>query len=328
MKAIVYDRYGPPSVLELQEVAVPDVGDHEVLVRVHAAGVDPGVWFTLVGKPYVVRAASGLFRPRKTILGRAVAGRVEAVGSKVAEFEPGAEVFGEIAGGAYAEYVSAPAKALALKPANLTFTEAAAVPLSAVTALQGLRDKGRIRKGHSVLINGASGGVGTFGVQIAKHFGAEVTGVCSTKNADLVRSIGADHVIDYTQQDFTQSSRHYDLIFDLVGNHPLSAYRRSLTPEGTLLLSSGPPSPVIRRIIAALVLSPFVGQRMVPLLSVPRREDLEALTELIEAGAVAPVIDRTYPLSEVAEALRHQGEGHRRGKIIITVDDESTGRGG
>jgi NADPH:quinone reductase-like Zn-dependent oxidoreductase len=324
MKAAVYHRYGEPSVIDFRDVAMPVVGDREVLVQGPAAGVDPGVWFTLVGKPYIVRTASGLRRPRKPILGRAVAGRVKAVGSRVTEFEPGDEVYGEITGGAYAEYASAPASALAVKPANLTFVQAAAVPLSAVTALQGLRDKGRIQPGDSVLVNGASGGVGTFAVQLAEHFGADVTGVCSTRNVDLMRSIGANHVIDYTREDFTQNSRRYDLIFDLVGNHPLSAYRRVLTPKGTLVLSSGPPSPVLRRIMAALVLSPFVGQRMVPLLSMPRRRDLEVLTALIETGAVTPVIDRTYPLSEVAQALQHQGGGRRRGKVVITIDHDGS----
>jgi NADPH:quinone reductase-like Zn-dependent oxidoreductase len=319
MKAMVYHQYGTPDVLALREAPVPAPADDEVLVRVHAAGVDPGVWFCLLGTPFVVRAAVGLRRPRCPIPGRALAGRVEAVGRRVTRRRPGDAVYGEISGGAYAEYVAAPAAALAPKPANLTFEQAAAVPLSAVTALQGLRDKGRIQPGQQVLINGASGGVGTFAVQVAKAFGAHVTGVCSTRNVELVRSIGADQVIDYTREDFTRSGARYDLIFDLIGNHSLAACRRALTPTGRLVLSSGPPSPVFRRIIAALVLSPFMGQKMVPLLAMSVASDLETLTALIEAGKITPVIDRTYPLSETPEALRRQGEGHARGKTIVTI---------
>lgn len=320
MHAMVYHAYGSPDRLALQEVAQPTIKEDDVLVRIRAAGVDPGVWFTLLGQPLIVRPMTGgLFRPRQTILGRALAGQVEAVGRAVTQFQPGEEVYGEIDGGAYAEYAAVPAALLARKPVNLTFEQAAAVPLSAVTALQGLRDAGQIKAGHRVLINGASGGVGTFAVQIARSFGAEVTGVCSPRNSDLVRSIGADKVIDYTREDFTRGGARYDLILDLIGNHSLSDCRRALTPTGRLVLSSGPPSPVFRRIIVALLLSPFMSQKMVPFLQQMSAQDLAALKNLIETGAVTPIIDRTYPLSELPAALHYQGEGHAQGKTIITI---------
>ena len=324
MKAMVYHEYGAPDdVLGLQDIDKPVVHDEGVLVRVEAAAVDPGSWHYLIGTPYIVRTTAGLFKPRRKILGRAVAGRVEAVGNDVTEFEPGDEVFGEIIGGAFAEYVSVSEDVLALKPTNLTFEQAAAVPLGAITALQGLRDKGQIQPDHKVLINGASGGVGTFAVQIAKSYGADVTGVCSTRNVDMVLSIGADHVIDYTQEDFTQGGQRYDLILDLVGSRSMSDLRRALTPKGTLVLSSGPPSPVIRRLITALVVSPFVSQKMVPLAEKPTKKDLVVLKELIEAGKVTPVIDRRYELSEVPQALRYLGEGHAQGKVVITVEQNT-----
>lgn len=319
MKAIIQRRYGTPDVLEYGDVDVPEIGDDEVRVRVRAAGVDPGVWFCVSGKPFVVRAAVGLSKPRHSIPGRAMAGHVEAVGKNASRFQPDDEVYGELTGGAYAEYVAAPEKVLARKPANLTFEQAAAVPLSAATALQGVRDKGRTQPGQHVLVNGASGGVGTFAVQIAKALGAEVTGVCSGKNADLVGSLGADHVVDYALEDFTESGQRYDVVFDLIGNHSLRACRRALAPNGRLVLSSGPPSPVIRRLLAAVTLSPFMQKKMVPLLQTPNSDDLETLTQLVEAGAVTPVIDRTYPLHHAAEALRRQGEGHMRGKTVITI---------
>lgn len=322
MKAIIQRSYGSPDVLELQEVDKPIVKDDEVLVRVHAASVNQADWFLLTGTPYIARMAFGVFKPKRGIPGRDVAGRVEAVGRNVAQFQIGDEVFGEQDGGAYAEYVCVPEDQISLKPANLTFEQAAAVPLAAITALQGLRDVGRVEPEHKVLINGASGGVGTFAVQIAKSFGAEVTGVCSTRNVEMVRSIGADQVIDYTREDFTRNGRQYDVIFDLVGKHSLSACRRALTPNGTLVMSSGNGSRwfgPMPRIVTALALSPFMRQKMVPLVAKQTQEDLVALKEIIEAGKVTPVMDRRYRLDEAPEALRHHGEGHARGKSVITV---------
>ncbi len=322
MKAIVYHAYGAPDVLELREVSKPQVKNDEVLVRVRAAAVNPGDWFYLKGEPYIMRMAVGLFAPRNGVLGRAVAGQVDATGSSVMRFRPGDEVFGEISKGGFAEYASVPEQALALKPASLTYEQAAAVPLVGVTALKGLRDHGKVKPGQKVLINGASGGVGTFAVQIAKTFGADVTGVCSTRNVDLVRSIGADHVIDYTHEDFTQGGPRYDLIFDNVGNHSVLACRRALTPRGTLLPNSGAGGrwlDGLPRIAAALALSPFVGQKLRPFVPAGKGEDLVVLTDLIAARKVAPVIDRTYPLSETAEALAYYGQGHARGKVVITV---------
>lgn len=324
MKAIVSHEYGSPDdVLELEEVDRPVVNDDEVLVRVRAASVNFADYHFLMGTPYIIRAAAGLAKPRNTILGRDVAGRVEAVGRNVTLLEPGDEVFGEANFGTYAEYVSAPEDWLALKPVNLTFEQAAAVPIAGVTALQGLRDVGRIRAGQTVLINGASGGVGTFAVQIAKSFGAEVTGVCSTGKMDLVRSIGADHVIDYTQDDFTGSAQRYDLILDMAGSRSLTACRRALNPKGVYVSSTGEPDRrwvgSIPRLIKAILLSPFVSQKMTFLAAKQTRSDLVVLRDLVEAGEVTPVIDRTYGLSEVPEALAHFGKGHVQGKVAITV---------
>jgi NADPH:quinone reductase-like Zn-dependent oxidoreductase len=324
MKAIVSHEYGSPDdVLELEEVDRPVVNDDEVLVRVRAASVNFADYHFLMGTPYIIRAAAGLAKPRNTILGRDVAGRVEAVGRNVTLLEPGDEVFGEANFGTYAEYVSAPEDWLALKPVNLTFEQAAAVPIAGVTALQGLRDVGRIRAGQTVLINGASGGVGTFAVQIAKSFGAEVTGVCSTGKMDLVRSIGADHVIDYTQDDFTGSAQRYDLILDMAGSRSLTACRRALNPKGVYVSSTGEPDRrwvgSIPRLIKAILLSPFVSQKMTFLAAKQTRSDLVVLRDLVEAGEVTPVIDRTYGLSEVPEALAHFGKGHVQGRVVITV---------
>jgi NADPH:quinone reductase-like Zn-dependent oxidoreductase len=323
MKAIVLDRYGAPGdVLELQEIDKPVVGDDDVLVRVHAAGVDPGVWHLVRGEAYIARMAFGLRKPKNKALGRDAAGTVEAVGRNVTRLQPGDEVYAEIDTGSFAEYACVSEGVLGRKPANLTFEQAAAVPLSANTALQGLRDSGNVQPGQKVLINGASGGVGTFAVQIAKSLGADVTGVCSTRNVDLIRSIGADHVYDYTQEDFTRSGQRYDLILDLIGNHSLSDCRRALTPKGTLVLSSGNGGRWLGpfgRIINALALSPFVGQRLRPLVAKRSNENLVVLTELIESGKVTPVIDRTYPLSETPEAIRYVEEGHARGKVVIAV---------
>jgi NADPH:quinone reductase-like Zn-dependent oxidoreductase len=328
MKAIVYREYGPPDVLELEDVDRQVVKDEEVLVRVYGVAVNPGDWDLLNGTPYVLRPMVGLRRPRNKVLGLAVAGRVETVGSNTTRFQPGDEVYAGISEGGFAEYVCVSEDALALKPSNLTFEQAAAVPVAGVTALQGLRDAGRVQPGQKVLINGASGGVGTFAVQIAKAFGAEVTGVCSTTNVDLVRSIGADHVIDYTQDDFTRNGRHYDLIFDNVGNRSLSDCRRALLPGGTLIPNSNKGSGhwiggFLGRAVQALAVSPFVSQRLRPFAATEKSEDLVVLKELIESGKVTPVIDRTYPLNETAEALGYYGEGHTRGKVVITVEHEN-----
>ena len=315
MKAIVYERYGSPDVLELREIDRPTVADGDVLVRVHAACVSGGDWHLLTATWFVVRLYWGLWKPRRHVLGFDVAGTVEAVGEKVTQFRPGDEVFGASdGGGAFADDVSVPEAGLVPKPAKLTFEQAAAVPTSALTALHGLRDKGRIRAGQRVLINGASGGVGTYAVQLAKSFGAEVTGVASGEKLDLVRSIGADHTIDYREQDFTRSDERYDLILDNVGNRPLSDCKRSLTPEGIYVAVSGHPARALWIAIAG-------GKRLVSFVSQPGQEDLRFLSELLEVGKVAPVIDRIYPLSEVPEAMRRFGAGQARGKIVIAVSD-------
>jgi NADPH:quinone reductase-like Zn-dependent oxidoreductase len=324
MKAIAQDRYGPPDVLELRDVAKPAPGDDEVLVRVHAAAVNALDWHYMRGDPYVARLSIGLRGPKVKIRGRDFAGRVEALGRGVDRFRVGDEVFGE-ADGAFAEYVSAPGGAVDPKPANLTFEQAAAVPLAGSTALMGLRDVVRVQHGQRVLINGASGGVGTFAVQIARSLGAEVTGVCSARNADLVRSIGADHVVDYASEDFTRNGQRYDVVFDLVGNRSLTDCRRALTPEGTLLLSGGGVSEggsflgPLALMIRARLLSRFVRHRLLSVTEKPSRENLAALRDLVESGAVTPVIDRTYPLSEVPEAIRYLEVDHARAKVVITV---------
>lgn len=321
MQAIVRHKYGSPDVLELKDIDKPVVDDDSVLVRVRAASVNPYDWHFMRGLPYIVRMGEGLRKPKSTISGVDVAGHVEAVGKNVTQFQPGDEVFGQ-RGGAFAEYVCAGEKNFVLKPANLTFEQAAAVPMAGFTALQGLRDKGQIQPGQRVLINGAAGGVGTFAVQIAKAFGAHVTGVCSTRNVDMVRSIGADQVVDYTQEDFTRSGQRYDLILDVAGNRSVSDVRRVLGSNGILVVVGGPKGrwlgPLIR-MLEALVLSRFVSQRMVPFLSKRSKDDLIFLKELIEAGKVTPVIDRTYPLSETPEAIRYLEEGHAQGKVVITV---------
>jgi len=323
LKAITYHTYGSPDVLEFQEVDEPVVNDDEVLVRVRAASANPRDWHLMRGLPSIMRLRFGLRRPTSSLLGSDMAGRVEAVGKNVTRFRPGDEVFAHVLAGGFAEYTCVSEDFLGLKPANLTFEQAAAVPLAALTALQGLRDQGRIQPGQKVLIIGASGGVGTFAVQLGKSFGAEVTGVCSTRNVDMVRSIGADHVIDYTQEDFTRSGQRYDLILQLAGTRSPSDCRRALTSKGTLLLSSGESDGrwigPIDRIIKAVVLSPFVGQRLVSFEAKRSGEDLRVLKELIEAGKVSPVIDRTYSLGETPEAIRYLEEGHARGKVVITV---------
>jgi NADPH:quinone reductase-like Zn-dependent oxidoreductase len=323
MKAAVYTRYGPPDVLQIRDVEKPVPRDTEVLIRVRAASVNPLDWHFMRGTPYFLRIMAGLSKPKDKRLGVDVAGEVEAVGRNVTQFKPGDEVFGACRG-AFAEYACTSESALVMKPGNVTFEQAASVPVAAFTALQGLRDKGQIQPGQKVLINGAAGGVGTFAVQIAKSFGAEVTGVCSTRNVGMVRSIGADQVIDYTQEDFTKSGQRYDLLFDCVGNHSLSACRRVLNPKGIYIAVGGPVGRwmigVLARMIKALVLSWFVSQTLAMVLAKPSQEDLTLMRGLMEAGKVTPVIDRRYRLSEVPEAIRYLEEGHARGKVVITLE--------
>jgi NADPH:quinone reductase-like Zn-dependent oxidoreductase len=323
MKAIVYYNYGSPDVLKCAEIEKPAVGDNEVLIKVRAASVNPLDWRLMRGVPHVFRILFRLRGPRITRPerpGRDVAGQVEAVGTNVTQFKPGDEVFGWCQG-AFAEYACASESALVVRRDNVTFEQAASVPVAALTALQGLRDKGKILPGQKVLINGAAGGVGTFAVQIAKSFGADVTGVCSTRNVDMVRSIGADHVIDYTREDFTKSGQRYDLILDCVGNHSLSACRRVLNPKGICVIAGAPKKPGIflARAITAPVLSRFVSQKFAMFIAKLRKEDLTILHELMATGKVTPVIDKRYKLSEVPEAIRYLEEGHARGKVVITL---------
>jgi NADPH:quinone reductase-like Zn-dependent oxidoreductase len=323
MRAIIQDVYGSAEVLELRDVEKPVPGDAEVLIRVRAAGVDQGVWHLMTGLPYLTRAVGfGLRKPKNGIRGREVAGEVEAVGRNVVGFRPGDEVFGT-GEGSFADYVCAKEGKLALKPANLSFAQAAAVPISAVTALQGLRDSGRVQAGQDVLVIGAAGGVGSYAVQLAKAFGAHVTGVCSTAKTDLVRRIGADDVIDYKHDDFADGARQFDLILDTAGNRPLSVLRRALKPRGTLVIVGGEGggrwTGGFGRSLRAAMLSPFVGQKLKGLIAVERPEDLRFLAGLIEAGTVAPVIDKSYPLGEAAAAIQYVHEGRARGKVVVTV---------
>ena len=314
MKAIVYERYGSPDVLEVRDIEVPSVSDDGVLVRIRAASTNPYDWHFMRGKPLLMRLLFGLFKPKAHGLGADLAGEVEAVGKDVTRFRLGDAVFGEGAG-AFAEYASVPERTLALKPASLTFEQAAAVPMAGLTALQGLRDGGKIQAGQKVLILGASGGVGTFAVQIAKSFGAEVTGVCSTKNVEMVRSIGADHVVDYTREDFTRGETRYDLMLDTVGNRSLRECRRVLTPKAVYVSISG----AMAHLLGTSMLKPFVSQDIEIPVAKRNKADLEILSGLIEVGKVTPVIDRTYPLNEVPAAIRYLETGHARGKIVITV---------
>jgi NADPH:quinone reductase-like Zn-dependent oxidoreductase len=322
MQAILQDRYGPPEVLRLGRVERPVPKDDEVLVRVDAAGVDPGVWHLMTGLPYPIRLGYGLGKPKTRVRGQDVAGRVAAVGAKVTRFRPGDELFGT-GNGSFAEYACVREDRAAPKPANLSFEQAAAVPISAQTALQGLRDAGKVRAGQRVLVIGAAGGVGSFAVQLAKAFGAEVTGVCSTTKTELVRSIGADEVIDYTREDFAATGRRWDLILDTAGNRPLSQLRRALAATGTLVIIGGEGGGRwlggLDRGLRAVLLSPFVRQRLRVPIARDRAADLEVLRELIEAGKVTPVIGRTYPLPEAPEAIRQLEQGHARGKFVVTV---------
>lgn len=322
MKAMIYTQYGSPDVLQLKEREKPTPKENEVLVQVHAASVNAADWHLLRGDPFLMRLAFGLFKPKNTILGADIAGRVEAVGKNVQQFKPGDEVFGDISScgfGGFAEYAAVPEQALVKKSARLTFEQAAATGMAATTALQGLRDKGHIQAGQHVLINGASGGVGTFAVQIAKSFGAEVTAVCSTQKVELARSLGADHVIDYTREDFTRTGKQYDLIIAANGNQSIMAYKRALRPGGRYVMTGG----AMNQIFQAMLLGPFLSlngkQTFGNLYAVPNRNDLIYINELVEAGTVTPVIERCYPLNELPEALKYLEAGHARGKIIITI---------
>jgi len=323
MRAVACPSYGPPDVLELTEIEKPTPKDDEVLVEVHAASVNAADWHIMRGKPSMMRLMGvGLLRPKNKILGSDIAGRVEAVGTNVKRFQPGDEVFGNTPGG-FAEYVCAREDALVLKPANISFEEAAAVPLAAVTALQGLR-KGRVGPGQKVLINGASGGVGTFAVQIAKSFGAEVTAVCSTRNLEQARSIGADHVIDYTQEDFTRSGQHYDLILAASGYHWISDYKRALGPKGIYVMTGGS----MAQLFQAMLLGPWMSmtgsKKMGNIMARTNQKDLAFLKELLGTGKIIPVIERRYPFSQVPEAIRYLEEGHARGKLVVAMEDGKT----
>ncbi|MGH2680185.1 MAG: NAD(P)-dependent alcohol dehydrogenase [Actinomycetota bacterium] len=324
MKAIVQDRYGSADVLEFRDIEAPVAGENDVLVRVHAAGCGPDVWHIMTGMPYMARPAIGLRRPKVGVRGWDVAGTVETVGTNVTDLRPGDEVMGTAESGSFAELAIAHADKLVPKPANLSFEQAGAVPISGVTALRAVRDEGKVQPGHRVLIVGAAGGVGSLTVQIAKAFGAEVTGVCSTSKLDLVRSLGADDVIDYTREDFADGSRRWDVIIDTAGRRPLSQLRRALTPKGTLVIVGGDgggrwTGGFLRGALRAPLLSLFVGQRLRALSTKIEQKDLVAVKELIEAGTVRPVIDRTYPLIEAPDAIRHLEEGHAAGKIVITI---------
>jgi len=328
MKAIVYQNFGSPDILRCEEIDKPTPADNEVLIKVRAASINPLDWKLMKGGPFILRVLLGLGKPKIKRPGVDVAGQVEAVGRNVTQFKPGDEVFGTCRG-AFAEYATSVSmlgmkSALVIKPDNLTFEQAASAPVAALTALQGLRDKGRIRPAQKVLINGAAGGVGTFAVQIAKSFGANVTGVCSMRNVDMVRSIGADRVIDYTKEDFTKSEQRYDLLFDCVGNHSLSACRRVLNPKGILIMvgapNDAPVTGLLARLVGALVLSLFTSRKMIFFIAKVNKEDLTVVRELMATGKVIPVIDKRYTLSEVPEAFRYMEEGHARGKVIITLE--------
>ncbi len=320
MKAIVYEKYGPPEVLHLEEVEKPCPRDDEVLIKVHAASANAYDWRHLRADPFLIRImGAGLLKPKHRILGADIAGKVETAGSSVRQFQRGDDVFGECSYGGFAEYVCVPENRLVLKPANLTFEEAAAVPMAALTALQGLRDKGHIQPGQKVLINGASGGVGTFAVQIARSFGAKVTAVCSTRNLDMARSIGADNVIDYTREDFTKNGQQYNLILAANGYHSLSDYKRALSPGGIYVMTGGSMAQMFQALLLGPLISMTGSKKMCALSAEPKQKDLVCIKELLEAGKVVPVIDRRFPLIEVADALRYLEEGHARGKVVISV---------
>lgn len=322
MKAMVYTNYGSPDVLQLKEVDKPVPKDNELLIKIKATGVNPADWHLLRGEPFLARLEAGLFKPKNAILGIDIAGQVEAVGKAVTGFQPGDEVFGDCGwGGGFAEYVCVTEKNVVPKPANISFEQAGAISVAAITALQGLRDKGQIQAGQKVLVNGASGGVGTFAVQLAKYFGGEVTGVCSTRNLEMVRSIGADHVIDYTREDFTQNGAQYDLLFDAVGNRSVSEYQRALSPRGICVVAG---FTTLSRLFQLMLLGAWVsktGSKQVGSMGTAQsnKQDLLFLKELLETGKVTPVIDRRYPLPEVPAAIRYLEAGHARGKVVITI---------
>lgn len=321
MKAIVQDRYGSADVLKLEDIDTPVAGRGDVLIRVGAASAFIGDWHIMTGTPYAIRLVSGMRAPKQRVRGQDVAGYVEVIGNDVTQLRPGEEVFG-VADGAFAEYATAPADKLAPKPTNLSFEQAATVPTTGCTALQGLRDVGKVRPEQRVLVIGAAGGVGSFGVQIAQAFGAHVTGVCSTSKVELVRSMGADEVIDYTREDIADGTRRYDVIFDTAGNREVSSLRRALTPKGTLVLAGGEGGGRwlgMGRVVRAKAISPFVGQKMTNFLGRPKAQDLLVLKDLIENGKVTPVVGAKYPLAEVPDAIRELGTGHGRGKVVITV---------
>jgi NADPH:quinone reductase-like Zn-dependent oxidoreductase len=323
MKAMMRHQYGSPDVLKLEEVDIPSLGEDKVLLKIQAASVNALDWHLLTADIFLVRLmGQGLLRPKNPKLGADAAGQVEAVGSQAKEFQPGDEVFGDIAPwglGSFAEYAVVPENALVLKPANLSFEEVAAVPVAALTALQGLRDQGQIQPGQKVLIQGAAGGVGTFAVQIARAFGAEVTAVCSSRNADQARALGAEHVIDYTQEDFTHNGQQYDLILAVNGYHPISAYQRALTPSGIYVMAGGTMAQIFQALLLGPRMSKSGGKQMGALSAKTNKKDLVVLKELLEAGKILPVIDRCYPLTETAEALRYLGQGHARAKVVITM---------
>ena len=321
MKAIIYTNYGSPDVLRLEEVAKPTPLDNEVLIKVHAASANPLDWHLMRGEPFLARLENGFQKPKSSKFGADIAGRVEAVGQSVTQFREGDDVFGSIFQGGFAEYVCARESLLALKPANVSFQAAAAVPIAALTALQGLRDKGQIRSGQKVLINGASGGVGTFAVQIAKSFGTEVTGVCSTRNVDRVRSIGADHVIDYTQEDFTRNGQQYDLIFDAVGNRSVSDLKRALSADGICAVAGFTSLSRLFQLVSLGAWVSMTGSKKIGMMETAKVDpkDLVILKDLLEAGKVVPVVDKCYPLSEGIEAIRYLAEGHPKGKVVISV---------
>lgn len=326
MKAIVYEKYGPPDVLHLQEVEKPTPKEDEVLVKVHAASINAADWHLLTADIFLIRLMGmGLLKPKNPILGADVAGRVEAVGRNVKQFKPGDAVFGDVFGhgsGSFAEYVTAPASALVLKPKNLSFEQAAAVPLAAITALQGLRDVGHIQSGQKVLIQGASGGVGTFAVQIAKSFGTEVTAVCSTRNLEQARALGADHVIDYTKEDFTQSGQHYDLILAANGYHSLAAYKRALTPQGIYVMAGGAPAQLFQAMLLGAWMSERNGKKLTGVSAKSNHKDLLFVRDLAESGKIVPVIDGCYPLSKTADAFRYFEKVHAKGKVVVTVNQD------
>ena len=321
MKAVTYTKYGSPDVVQLKEVEKLAPGDDEVLIKIHAASLNQYDWHFLTADIFLIRfMGGGLFKPKYNRLGADIAGRIESVGKDVKQFRPGDEVFGMVRGG-FAEYASVREDAVALKPSSLSFEQAAAVPMAAVTALQGLRDVAKVQAGQKVVINGASGGVGTYAVQIAKYYGAEVTAVCSTGNVEQARSLGADHVIDYTKEDFTRSGKLYDLIFAANGYHPLSAYKRALAPRGMYVMAGGTMAQIFQAMLMGSLMSEKGGRTMGGVSAKRSQQDLIVLKELLQAGTIVPVIDRRYPLRETAEALRYLGTGHARGKVVITVVD-------